>query len=256
MSKMLPVPLKKEYRRYYKSRLFLYGFHVFLVISLAVIAPFEFWSGMRMFDELGAMFFHTVAETGNPVAYATVFFSLVIIERVFKMIYKRVRLKELGRALDYMENRFTMMDPEDPAVERAALSKNSFGDVLDQKLELINTLLLITTLSVICCITNVYAGAPFILVSFVTALRDIRQKPPNRWLKLADNALLQAFLFSTILLMIFHYLSYGSVLGYYAVILVRMLLQKNVPEDIALFKVHTARLTVLSEAFVRDPVVK
>ena len=252
----IPASIKTEYRRYYKTHPFLYGFHVLLVLALAVIAPFEFWSGIRMFDALGGKMFDTMSETGDPLEYIVIFISLVVAERIFKIIYRKIRVKQLGETLSYMEKRFESMDGEDPVVERASSSKNSFGDVLDQKLELINTVLLIVTLAVICCITNVYAGAPFIIVSLITAVRAVKQKPPNRWLKLADNALLQIFLFSTILLMVFHYLSYGSVLGYYAIILLRMLLQKNVPEDIASFKVHSARLTVLSEAFGRKRVEK
>ncbi len=254
MSKKIPAPLKNVYRQYYASKKVLYASHVLLALALAVIAPFEFAAGIRMLNELGARIFDTLYEPHDPVIYIVTFVLLVIVERILKTVYKKVRIKQLSESLSYMQMRFDAMPGDDPVVERASASKNAFGDILDIKLEYINSVLLIVSLAAVTCYTNFIVGIPLVIIEFIYFDRVIKQKPVGKLLRLADNLLLQLYFLSTLLMIILRFsvgplYSYGSLLGYYAAILLRMLLQKDLPQDGTNFKLNLTRLPVLAEAF-------
>ena len=93
----------------------------------------------------------------------------------------------------------------------------------------------------------------FAVGAFVT----IKKKSRNKWLSLATNAVLQAFFISTVLLIVFHKLSYGSILGYYTTIYLKMLYDKDICEDYLNYRTQTERLGPLSMAFEdREPVTE
>lgn len=248
MFKKIPAPLKSEYKGYFRSHKLLFGFHVLLMFLLTVIPPFEFWSGIRAVDNIGGLIFETLEEADHPLSYAALFFTLIVLERVFRYVYKLVRVRELVESLHYIEGRVYSL-PVNDVTDRASACKNSFGDCLDYKIGIIESVLLALTLSAVCCYTNYFAGGPFIVLCVINTVRTAKGKPKNKWLTLASNFLLQAYLLSTIILMVLRVLSYGSLLGFYCAIYVRLLMEKHIAEDIIVYKMQSSRLAPLSEAF-------
>ena len=255
MFRKMPKGIKKEYRRYFREHKFLFGFHVFLIAVLCTIAPFEFWSGMRMADEFGGLIFKTLEESEHPLSYAALFAVLVVMEITFNRVLRRIRAREMFESLHYMEHRFYAL-PDNPDNERASACKSSFNEMLDAKLDLVHTFLLVISLAVFTCLANYYAGPVLIAMLTVNFIRTVKGKEQNKWLRLATNAALQAYFISTIILMVFHVLSYGGILGYYCSILVKNNMEKDMVEDADKLKMQFRRFDTLSLAFAeREPVV-
>ena len=248
MFKKMPPAIKIEYKQYKKEHWLLYGFHVFLIFMLSVIAPFLFWSGMRMFDEVGGLIFRTLDEAEHPLGYSALFITLVVLERVCSWLLKRTRSRELFQTLHYMEHRFYTLIAN-PATERAAACKKAFGEVLDRKLNLARLILSTVTLAFFTCWANYYAGPPLIALYCINSLRGMKGKEQNKWLRLTTNLVQQGYFLSTILLMVFHVYSYGGIFGFYCAILVRTYLEKELVQDLEDYKTHQPRLDVLAEAF-------
>ena len=179
MFRKIPKELKKEYRRYFREHKFLFGFHVFLIAVRCTIAPFEFWSGMRMADEFGGLIFKTLEESEHPLSYAALFVSLVVMEIVLNRVLRRIRAREMFQSLHYMEHRFYEL-PDNPENERASACKSAFNEMLDAKLDLVHTFLLVISLAVFTCLANYYAGPVLIAMLAVNLIRSIKGKEQNK----------------------------------------------------------------------------
>ena len=253
MFRKIPKELKKEYRRYFREHKFLFGFHIFLIAVLCAIAPFEFWSGMRMADEFGGLIFKTLEDADHPLSYAALFVSLIVLEIFLNRVLKRIRAREMFESLHYMEHRFYAL-PDTPDNERASACKSSFNEMLDAKLDILHTFLLVISLAVFTCLANYYAGPVLIAMLAVNFIRSVKGKEQNKWLRLATNAALQAYFISTIILMIFHVISYGGILAYYCSILVKNNMEKDMVEDTDKIKMQLSRFETLALAFAeREP---
>ena len=252
----IPLPLKNEYKRYRSEHRMLVISHLALIFLLAVIVPTECWAAVRTFDEVGGLIFQTLEEADHPLSYSALFVSMIVLEITFNRLLKLVRSRQLFQSLHYMEHRFYTL-VYNPVTDRASACKNAFGDVMDGFLNYIHTFLLILSLSFFTCYTNYFAGPPLVILFAVGSFITIKKKTQNKWLSLATNAVLQAYFISTILLMVFHKLSYGSILGYYTTIYLKMLFDKDICEDYLHYRTQTERLEPLSMAFEeREPVTE